>query len=109
MSRRAVERDDELAAEGGNVVHDSSPYKVAIAESRFIHPDGARVDEVVFDAERAGGTAPAQDAGRDGHEPAVADDGDDLSGTVHGLHELKDFGVATHLVGRPAAGYDKRE
>src|SRR5436190_414700 len=81
------ERGDEFTAEGGNVGDDASPHEVTVAKSGFIHPGCAGVDEIIFDAQRASGTATFDNACRDGDEATVTDDADGLARGVHLAHE----------------------
>jgi hypothetical protein len=51
QSSVAGDRGDQLAAEVGDVVDDAAPHDAPVAERGLIDPGGARVHEVVLDAE----------------------------------------------------------
>ncbi len=54
-SRRSVgERGDKLSTEGGNVGDHPPPHEIALAKRGLVDPRGARVRQVVPDAERTG-------------------------------------------------------
>ena len=101
-----AEGGHQLALEGRDVGHHAAPDQLAVAEGRLVHPLRAGQDEVVLDAERAGG-ARADDPGRDRHAAAVADDPDRQAAVVHRADQVEDGGVAAHLVGGVAAGDDE--
>ena len=50
-----AEGGHQLALEGRDVGHHAAPDQLAVAEGRLVHPLRAGEDEVVLDAERAGG------------------------------------------------------
>ena len=54
------------------------PRRGSIAKGRFVDPGCARVDEVVFDAERTGGAMPAHDVGGDAYESGMTNETDNF-------------------------------
>src|SRR5829696_9399206 len=74
-----LDRGDELAAEIRDVGYHPAPHQVAVAEGGLVHPDRARVYQVVLDAQAAGGALAVHDPGRDPVQAGVADQADDLA------------------------------
>ena len=52
---------------GGDFNH-TSPHDVSVSQGGFIHPTGARIDEVILDAEGTGRPIAVHDSGGDAHQ-----------------------------------------
>ena len=95
---------DDGPAEIGEIVGLAAGDEVAVDDDRSILPDGAGIDEVVFDAGRARDADAAVNAGRDRNPAAVADRGDEFFGFGELAHETFYFFVAAKFIGHEAAG-----
>ena len=75
-------------AEIGQIVRFAAANKVPIDDHGRIFPDGAAIDEIVFNAGRAGDAYAAVDASRDRHPATMTDGRDKLAGSVKVPREL---------------------
>ncbi len=97
---------DAGEAEGGQVVGLARGDDVVVDDHFGVFPDGAGVNDIVFDREEGSGALAFQHVRGAEHPGSVADGGCQLALLGDVADELDGFGMAADEVGRKAAGCD---
>src|SRR5690606_34903127 len=91
----------QFAIERRDIRHNSTPNLVAVTESRFIHPGGTGIEQVVFNSQRSNRLLACNNLRRNRQQPAMADDTDDLALLVNFGNQISGFFISSYLIWSP--------
>ncbi len=93
----------QFAIEVRDIRHDSAPHLVAITKSRFVHPGGTSVQQIVLDAQRSNSLLTGNNFCGNRQQAAMANDADDLALFVDFGNQIGGLLIAPHLIRSPTA------